>query len=325
MSESVAQACRRAACAAAGGAMSPSCSSGRCADRDVKGRRRLSGHQRAAFQEPAQARGGESARGAELALVESPGLVHELQRRALARAQPGRRLRAPAQRAPGRRDTDDVHAVGHAQPALAPVPLRVRGERAGLEPDPIQIAKPALPRLGGRGAGVRERVPAFDLERARGRAHERQRGRERREVVLLDAARDAEELLGDGRNAQDVPQRQDAPFVRRLLADLEDDPDDRLGAQGDGDEGAGQRAGGQLAGDLVVEGLGEGPGADERKDGGVAHKRRSGLMERGSAGSPLGRRRLPGAAAQALRPAAARSTSALSVRSHVKSWSLRPK
>ena len=90
--------------------------------------------------------------------------------------------------------------------------------------------------------------------------------------MLLDAAGDAEELLGDGRDAQDVAQRQDASLVRRLLADLEDDPDDRLGAQGDGDEGAGQRAGGQLAGDLVVEGLGEGPGADEREDGGVAQR-----------------------------------------------------
>ena len=88
--------------------------------------------------------------------------------------------------------------------------------------------------------------------------------------MLLDAARDVEELRRYGRDAQDVTQRQDASCVRRLLADLEDDPDDRLGAQGDGDEGAGQRAGGELRGDLVVEGLGEGPGADEREDGGVA-------------------------------------------------------
>ena len=99
------------------------------------------------------------------------------------------------------------------------------------------------------------------------------------------------------------------PSCAVVLADLEDDPDDRLGAQGHGDEGAGQRAGGELARDLVVEGLGEGPGADEREDGGVAQARR----------------RLPAPPAQALRPAAARSTSALSVRSHVKSWSLRPK
>ncbi len=89
MSESVAQACRRAACAAAGAAMAPSCPPGRSGARDAEGRRRVPGHQRAELQEPAQARGGKPAHGAELALVELPGLVDELQRRALARAQPG--------------------------------------------------------------------------------------------------------------------------------------------------------------------------------------------------------------------------------------------
>ena len=181
--------------------------------RHVEGRRRLRGHERAALQEPAQARRGESARGAELALVELPGLVDELQRRALARAEPGRRLRAPAQRAARRRDADDVHAVRHAQPALAPVPLRVRGERAGLQPDAVAdraAGSPPPPR-----PQRRRRVSAYRrsiLSAPVGRAHERQRGRERREVVLLDAARDVEQLRGDGRDAQDVPQRQ-----RRVL------------------------------------------------------------------------------------------------------------
>ena len=53
---------------------------------------------------------------------------------------------APAQRAARRRDADDVHAVGHAQPALAPVALRVRGERRRLEPEPGQLARAGSPR-----------------------------------------------------------------------------------------------------------------------------------------------------------------------------------
>ena len=85
----------------------------------------------------------------------------------------------------------------------------------------------------------------------------------------LDAAGHHEQFLGDGRDAQDVAQRQHASLVRGVVADPEDHPDDGLRAQRRGDERAGQRAAGELGWDLVVERLRERAGADEREDGGV--------------------------------------------------------
>jgi hypothetical protein len=165
-----------------------------------------------------------------------------------------------------------VDTVGDAQPALAPVPFRVGAEAAALEPEPRQSFEPALSGFGRRPSRISELVLPHDLERAGRRAHEGERGRERREVVLLDAARDLQQVGRDRRDAQDVAQRQDASLVSGVTADLEDDADDRLRAQGDGGERAGKCSSGQLAGDLVVEGLGEGPRADEREDGGEAHR-----------------------------------------------------
>ena len=299
MSESVAQARRRPACATApaagtsGAPLSPrpasrwspaSCpspagSSARMAPPSVSRRR-------PAAESPLAARSSRSS--------SRPASGQELQGRALARAEPRGRLGAAQQRASGRRDADDVHAVGDAEPPLAPVPLGVGAEAAALEPEPGQLAELALSGACGRPPRVRELVLAHDLEGAGGRAHERKRGGERGEVVLLDPVRHLEQVGRDRGDAQDVAQRQDASLVLGLVADLEDHADHRLGAQRHRGQGARQRASGELARDLVVEGLGEGPRADEREDGGVAHAATSGLMERGSAGSPLRpRRRLP--------------------------------
>ena len=89
--------------------------------------------------------------------------------------------------------------------------------------------------------------------------------------MLLDAACDGEQVRRDRGDVQDVAQRQDAALVRGDVAKLEDDADDGLGAERHGDERTRRHARGELGGDLVVEGPGEGPGADEREDGGVGH------------------------------------------------------
>src|SRR5690606_7503227 len=118
---------------------------------------------------------------------------------------------------------------------------------------------------------------------------------------------------------------EDAALVGSGFAELEHHADDGLAAQRNGDQGARCDARREFGRDLIVEGLGERPGANKREDGSVGHAVPGGLMERSSAGSPRGsRRRLP-APPQPPSPAAARRASALSVRSHVKSWSLRPK
>ena len=200
-----------------------------------------------------------------------------------------------------------MDVVGHPEPAPAPVALGVARVATRLQPDSFEVAQAALPGAGRRFARVCQGVPAVDLERAGGRAYELQGGGERREVVPLDTTRQIQQLLRDGWNAQHVAQRQHPSLVDRALAELEDHPDDGLRAERHRGDGAGQRDGRELRRDLVVEGLGEGSGTDEREDGSVAH----------TAVSPAPR--------QAFRPAAVRSASALSVRSHVKSWSLRPK
>ncbi len=230
----------------------------------------VQGEDGAAVHQPPQAGGREPAGGAQLSLLESAGIRQESQGRALARAEPRGCLRAAQQRASGRRDADHMHAVGDAEPSLAPVAFGLGAEAAALEPEPGQLAELALTGARGRPPRVRELVLAHDLECAGGRAHERQRGRERREVVLLDPMRHLEQIGRDGRDAQDVAQRQDASLVLCLVADREDHADHRLGAKRHRGQGARQRASGELARDLVVEGLGEGPGADEREDGGVA-------------------------------------------------------
>ncbi len=90
--------------------------------------------------------------------------------------------------------------------------------------------------------------------------------------MLLDPPSQVEEVGRDGRDAQDVAKRQDASLVGGSVTDLEDGADDRLGAERDGDERPRAHARGELARDLVVEGLVEGPRADEREDGGVAER-----------------------------------------------------
>ena len=155
-------------------------------------------------------------------------------------------------------------------------PLRRYRSAAGVwrpppSRSPASSPELALSGLGGRPAGVRELVLAHDLERAGGRAHERQRAGERGEVVLLDAPRDGEQVGRDGRHVQDVAQRQDAALVSGRVPQLQHDADDGLRAQRDGDQGAGRDPADELARDFVVEGLREGSRADEREDGGVAH------------------------------------------------------
>ena len=155
---------------------------------------RVGGEHGAALDQAAQAGGREAAGGAQLALLELPGVVEELERRALPRPEPCGRLRPAAQRAPRRRDADDVHGVGDAQPALAPVALCLGRAGAAAEPQAGELEEPVLAGGRGRPSRVGEIVLAHDLERAGGRADERERARERREVVLLDAAREAEEV-----------------------------------------------------------------------------------------------------------------------------------
>ena len=220
--------------------------------------------------QPPQPLRGEAAGGAQFALLERAGLFEKAQRCALAGSEPRRRLRAAAQRPARRRGADHVYPVRDAQPALAPVALGCRGEAPGLEPQAGQFVQPALAGFRDRTPRLGELVLAHDLERARGRADERERVGERREVVHFDAARDDEQVRRDRGDVQDVAQRQDAALVRGDVAQLEDDADDGLSAERHGDERARRHTSGELRRDLVVEGPGEGAGADEREDGGVA-------------------------------------------------------
>ena len=102
----------------------------------------------------------------------------------------------------------------------------------------------------------------------------------------------ASRSAGTGGDVQDVAKRQDAALVRGRVTHLEDDADDGLRAQRHGDQRARNDRGGELARDLVVEGLGEGPGADEREDGGVRHATAGRSGAPGVAAPPSSRRRL---------------------------------
>ena len=225
----------------------------------------------ARLDQPAKPLRGEAAGRAQLAFLEYTGLLKKAERRALASSEPRGRRRTAAQRPPRRRDADDVHPVRDAQPALAPVALGGRRETARLEPQAGEFVQPALAGLRGCAPGRGELVLAYDLERARGRTDERERVGERREVVLLDAPCDGQQVRGDRGHVQHVAQGQDAALVRGDVAKLEDHTDDGLGAERHGDERTCSDTRGELGGDLVVEGTGEGPGADEREDGGVGH------------------------------------------------------
>ena len=249
--------------------------------RDVRGRSRprptsvalpagLLGSERLGLQQPAQAGGGEPAGGAQFALLQRAGLLDQGERRPLPGPQPARRPGASAQQPAGRGDADHVHAVGDPQPLLAPVALRGRRQAAALEPETGQLVELALSGVGGRPAGLRELVLAHDFERPGGWADERQRGRKGGEVVPLHPACHVEEFGGDRRDAQDIAQRQDASPVGGGGSDLEDDADDRLRAERYRDQRPRTGAPFELARNLVVEGLGEGPCAYEREDGGVA-------------------------------------------------------
>jgi len=233
--------------------------------------RRIGAHQRPFREEPAQAGGGEAGGGAQLPLPDAPGLFDERERAALPGSQPRRGLRTPSEGPVRGRDADDAGAVGHPQPASAAVTLVLGRERAGRETDAAECAQSLFPGRDRRCAGLRELVPAIHLERSHRRTHQRQRSGEGGEIVTLHAAGEIEQPGRHWRHVQHVVQRQYAPLVAARVADLEHHADHRARAQRCGHERSGLHRRREVGGHLVVEGLGEGPRADQREDGGVAH------------------------------------------------------
>ncbi len=218
------------------------------------------------------------------------------------------------------------HAV-QQQPALSLPSIVAQRVEHRFERGPLVRAQRGRLGPGDSHCGVLRRgdgsaaAPA-QAARGAGRDHQRQRAREGRAVLGGHPSRELDQLRGHARGEQ--ADRLGEPLGRDLAAVGQADDDAEQPPVGEGHHQ--QRAELDLAPQLFAQGVVEGPAqrsrGRDRLDPGDRRGRSAGAagLDRGGDShrpDPRGRR--------GQRPAALRSASALSVRSHVKSWSSRPK